>query len=45
MASALQKEKKRFALDLVFNKDPEPLEWHLTRNRDDYHLLTVGVTC
>lgn len=26
----------------VFDKQPQPVEWHLTRNRDEYHILTVS---
>jgi hypothetical protein len=27
---------------VVFNKQPDPVEWHLTRNKDEYNLLTVS---
>jgi len=25
----------------VFDKDPEPVEWHLARNKEEFHILTV----
>ena len=29
---------------VVFNKQPDPVEWHLARNKDEYNLLTVSST-
>jgi len=25
----------------VFDKDPEPVEWHLARNKEEFHILTL----
>ena len=27
---------------VVFNKQPNPVQWHLTKNKDEYNLLTVS---
>ena len=27
-----------------FNREPDPVEWHLTRNKDEYNILTVSGT-
>ena len=28
----------------VFFQQPPPIEWHLTKNKEEFHILTVSVT-
>ena len=27
---------------VVFDRQPDPVEWHITRNREEYNILTVN---
>lgn len=40
---SLQKkeEEKPSAFKHVFNKQSEPVEWHIAKSKDEYHILTV----
>ena len=42
---SLQKkeEEKPSSFKHVFNKQSEPVEWHIAKNKEDYHILKVHV--
>ena len=37
-------EKPASALKHVFNQQSEPVEWHIAKTREEYHILTVSIS-